>query len=217
MQLFLDLILHLDVQLAQLLAAYGSWVYAILFLVIFAETGLVILPFLPGDSLLFIVGAFAAKGDLQPALVLGLLWSAAVLGDNCNYFIGRFFGHRLFNNPNSRLFRQDRLQETHAFYERHGGKTLIVARFVPIIRTFAPFVAGLGEMLYLRFLAFSVCGGLLWVGSLLLAGYVFGNLPWVKHFLTPIIFGIIFVSLLPVIVHSWQSWRKGRKLATGLG
>lgn len=204
---FMDLILHLDVHLGELISQYGVWVYGILFLVVFAETGLVAFPFLPGDSLLFIVGAFAAQGQFDLALISATLFSAAVLGDSCNYVIGRFFGKRLFSNPNSRVFKQSHLTKTHEFFERHGGKTLIMARFMPIVRTFAPFVAGLGRMTYLRFLSYSVAGGLFWVGSLVLAGYAFGNLPLVKDNLTLIIFGIIGVSLAPAVWHGLQAIR----------
>lgn len=207
---FLDLILHLDVHLAELIAQYGVWIYAILFLVIFAETGLVAFPFLPGDSLLFIVGAFAAAGKFDLALIAATLFSAAVLGDSTNYLIGRYFGLRLFSNPNSKVFKQSHLKQTHEFFERHGGRTLIMARFVPIVRTFAPFVAGLGRMTYLRFLSYSLAGGLFWVGSLVMAGYLFGNLEWVKHNLTLIIFGIIGVSLLPAALQVLQAMRNKR-------
>lgn len=204
---FLDLILHLDVHLAELIAMYGVWVYAILFLIIFAETGLVAFPFLPGDSLLFIVGAFAAAGKFDLALISATLFSAAVIGDSTNYVIGRYFGMRLFSNPNSKVFKQSHLKQTHEFFERHGGRTLIMARFVPIVRTFAPFVAGLGRMTYLRFLSYSLAGGLFWVGSLVMAGYLFGNLEWVKHNLTLIIFGIIGISLLPAALQVLQAMR----------
>lgn len=205
---FLDLILHLDVHLAELIAMYGVWVYAILFLIIFAETGLVAFPFLPGDSLLFIVGAFAAAGKFDVALISATLFSAAVIGDSTNYVIGRYFGMRLFSNPNSRIFKQSHLKQTHEFFERHGGRTLIMARFVPIVRTFAPFVAGLSRMTYLRFLSYSVGGGFFWVGSLVMAGYLFGNLEWVKNNLTIIIFGIIGISLLPAALQVLQALRK---------
>lgn len=207
---FLDLILHLDVHLAELIAQYGVWIYAILFLVIFAETGLVAFPFLPGDSLLFIVGAFAAAGKFDLALIAATLFSAAVLGDSTNYLIGRYFGLRLFSNPNSKVFKQSHLKQTHEFFERHGGRTLIMARFVPIVRTFAPFVAGLGRMTYLRFLSYSLAGGLFWVGSLVMAGYLFGSREWVKHNLTLIIFGIIGVSLLPAALQVLQAMRNKR-------
>jgi membrane-associated protein len=203
-----DLFTHLDAHLMELVRQYGLWVYGILFLVIFAETGLVVTPFLPGDSLLFIIGAFAANGIFDPWLIVGLLLSAAVLGDNCNYFIGRFLGKKLFANPQSRIFRKDYLDQTHAFFEKHGGKTLVVARFVPIVRTFAPFVAGMGEMHYFRFLAFSIGGGLFWVGSLTLAGFWLGNLPWVKDNLTVLIFGIIGLSLMPVILQAFKFRQK---------
>lgn len=207
---FLDMLLHLDVVLPQLINEYGTWVYVILFAVIFAETGLVAFPFLPGDSLLFIIGALAAIGQLDVILIASLLFTAAVLGDSCNYCIGRFFGQKLFSRADSRIFRRDRLDQTHAFFEKHGGRTLVIARFVPIIRTFAPFVAGMGQMNYLRFLSFSIGGGLLWVGSLVTAGYWLGNLPFVKTYLTPIIFGIIGVSLLPVVLQALKAMRAAR-------
>ena len=213
---FYDLIVHVDRHLLDLIQHYGTWVYGILFLVIFCETGLVVCPFLPGDSLLFVIGAFAAAGRLDPWLIAGLLITAAFLGDNCNYFIGRFFGHKLFAKPDSRVFRRDRLDATHAFFEKHGGKTLVMARFVPIIRTFAPFVAGMGEMAYARFLAFSLAGGIFWVGSLVAAGYFVGNNEWVQKHLTLVIFGIIGVSLLPMTLQALRAWR-ARRYATQEG
>ena len=196
----LDLILHLDAYLDLLVTNYGPWIYAILFAVIFCETGLVVMPFLPGDSLLFIAGAVAAGGGMDPVLLAGLLMAAAILGDSTNYVIGRTAGERLFNNPNSKIFRRDYLQRTHEFYERHGGKTVTLARFLPILRTFAPFVAGIAHMHYPRFLGFSVAGSLLWVGGLVTLGYFFGNVPFIKQHLSLMVVGIIFLSLVPMVL-----------------
>jgi membrane-associated protein len=179
---------------------YGTWVYAILFLVIFCETGLVVTPFLPGDSLLFIAGAVAAGGGMDPIVLAGLLMLAAVLGDSTNYIIGRTAGEKLFSNPDSKILRRDYLTRTHEFYDRHGGKTVTLARFLPIIRTFAPFVAGVGRMSYPRFLGFSVLGSILWVGGLVTLGYFFGNIPFIKKNLTFMVLGIILISLLPMII-----------------
>ncbi|MBH3430204.1 DedA family protein [Pseudomonas alkylphenolica] len=196
----LDLILHLDTYLDLLVNNYGPWIYAILFLVIFCETGLVVMPFLPGDSLLFIAGAVAAGGGMDPVLLGGLLMAAAILGDSTNYVIGRTAGEKLFSNPNSKIFRRDYLQQTHDFYERHGGKTVTLARFLPILRTFAPFVAGIAKMHYPRFLGFSVAGTVLWVGGLVTLGYFFGNVPFIKQNLSIMIVAIILLSLLPMII-----------------
>ena len=196
----LDLILHLDAYLDLLVNNYGPWIYAILFAVIFCETGLVVMPFLPGDSLLFIAGAGAAGGGMDPVLLAGLLMAAAILGDSTNYVIGRTAGERLFRNPNSKIFRRDYLQRTHEFYERHGGKTVTLARFLPILRTFAPFVAGIAHMHYPRFLAFSVAGSLLWGGGLVTLGYFFGNVPFIKQHLSLMVVGIIILSLVPMIL-----------------
>ncbi|KMM87009.1 membrane-associated protein [Pseudomonas taetrolens] len=205
----LDLILHLDVYLDLLVNNYGPWVYAILFLVIFCETGLVVMPFLPGDSLLFIAGAVAAGGGLDPVLLAGLLMLAAILGDSTNYVIGRTAGERLFNNPNSKIFRRDYLEKTHDFYERHGGKTVTMARFLPIFRTFAPFVAGVARMFYPRFFMFSVIGTVLWVGGLVTLGYFFGNVPFIKKNLSLLVLAIIVLSLVPMIIGLIRS-RMGR-------
>ena len=196
----IDIILHLDVYLDMLVNNYGPWIYAILFLVIFCETGLVVMPFLPGDSLLFIAGAVAAGGGMDPVLLGGLLMLAAIMGDSTNYVIGRTAGERLFNNPNSKIFRRDYLQRTHEFYERHGGKTVTLARFLPILRTFAPFVAGIAHMHYPRFLGFSVAGSILWVGGLVTLGYFFGNVPFIKQHLSLMVVGIIILSLVPMIL-----------------
>jgi len=196
----LDLILHLDAYLDLLVTNYGPWIYAILFTVIFCETGLVVMPFLPGDSLLFIAGAVAAGGGMDPVLLAGLLMAAAILGDSTNYVIGRTAGERLFSNPKSKIFRRDYLQRTHDFYERHGGKTVTMARFLPILRTFAPFVAGIAHMHYPRFLGFSIAGSLLWVGGLVTLGYFFGNVPFIKQHLSLMVVGIIILSLVPMIL-----------------
>ncbi|MDE3738178.1 MULTISPECIES: DedA family protein [Pseudomonas] len=196
----IDLILHLDQYLNLLVTNYGTWIYAILFLVIFCETGLVVMPFLPGDSLLFIAGAVCATGGMDPWLLGGLLMIAAISGDSTNYLIGRTAGERLFSNPNSKIFRRDYLQRTHDFYDRHGGKTVTLARFLPIVRTFAPFVAGVGRMPYPRFLAFSVLGTLLWVGGLVTLGFFFGNVPFIKQNLSLMIVFIIGLSLLPMLI-----------------
>ena len=196
----IDLILHLDVYLDLLVNNYGPWIYAILFLVIFCETGLVVMPFLPGDSLLFIAGAVAAGGGMDPVLLGGLLMLAAILGDSTNYVIGRTTGEKLFSNPNSKIFRRDYLQKTHDFYDKHGGKTVTLARFLPIIRTFAPFVAGVAKMPYPRFFGFSVLGTILWVGGLVTLGYFFGNVPFIKKNLSLLVVAIILLSLVPMII-----------------
>ncbi|MDB5980634.1 MAG: hypothetical protein JWQ69_1649 [Pseudomonas sp.] len=196
----IDVILHLDVYLDMLVTNYGTWIYAILFLVIFCETGLVVTPFLPGDSLLFIAGAVAAGGGMDPVLLGALLMLAAVLGDSTNYVIGRTTGDKLFSNPNSKIFRRDYLQKTHDFYDRHGGKTVTLARFLPIIRTFAPFVAGVAKMPYLRFFGFSVLGTIAWVGGLVTLGYFFGNVPFIKKNLSLLVVAIILLSLVPMII-----------------
>jgi membrane-associated protein len=197
---FVDLVLHLDEHLLAITRAYGTWVYAILFLIIFCETGLVVTPFLPGDSLLFAVGALAAKGALDLVTVLVLLTVAAILGDTVNYWIGAYLGPKVFASGRSRFFKKEHLDRTHAFYEKYGGKTIVIARFVPIIRTFAPFVAGIGAMTYRKFFSFNVGGGVLWVGLLVLAGYWFGNLPFVKQNFSLVIAAIIIISLLPGII-----------------
>ena len=193
---FVDVVLHLDVHLLALTQQYGVWVYAILFLIIYCETGLVITPFLPGDSLLFVAGALCGMGALQLEWLVPLLILAAFSGDNTNYWIGRLAGIPLLKRAN-RLIKREHLDKTHAFYEKHGGKTIIFARFLPIVRTFAPFVAGIGLMRYRLFVLFSALGSVLWIGSLSVAGYFFGNIPVVKDNLTAIILGIIVLSLLP--------------------
>lgn len=195
-----DLVLRLDVHLAALIQAHGAWVYAILFAVIFAETGLVVTPFLPGDSLLFVAGTLAAVGGLDIHLLAVLLMAAAILGNTVNYAIGRWLGRHFFTDRGSRWLNPAYLERTHAFYERHGGMAVVISRFIPIIRTYVPFVAGLASMSYPRFTAFNAAGAVLWVASLSYAGYFFGNLAWVKENLSVIIVGIILVSLVPVAV-----------------
>jgi len=197
---FIDLILHLDKHLVLLVQSYGVWVYAILFAIVFMETGLVVTPFLPGDSLLFVAGAVAAAGGMDPVIVATTLIAAALCGDNVNYWIGRFLGPKVFQFEGSRWLKKENLNRTHAFMEKHGPKAIIIARFVPVVRTFVPFVCGIGHLAYPRFLGFSVLGALLWVGLLVTAGYFFGNLPAVKNNLTAVILLIVFISILPGIV-----------------
>jgi membrane-associated protein len=197
---FIDIILHLDKHLAALVQQYGIWIYAILFAIIFSETGFVVTPFLPGDSLLFVAGALAAigEGGMDIVVLMGVLTVAAVLGNTVNYHIGRFLGPKVFHWENSRLFNKGALLKTHLFYEKHGGKTLVISRFLPLFRTFAPFVAGIGAMSYVKFTLFNLIGALGWVVSLCLAGYWLGNMPWVKANLSVIIVGIIVFSLVPI-------------------
>ncbi len=207
----IDFVLHIDQHLLELVAAYGPWIYLILFLIVFAETGLVVTPFLPGDSLLFVAGAIAAMGEMNVHLLVALLILAAVLGDAVNYAVGHFFGMKLFSNPDSRIFRRQYLDKTHDFYARHGGKTIILARFVPIVRTFAPFVAGVGRMTYRHFFSYNIVGALAWVLSFSYAGYFFGNLPVVKSNLSLLILAIIVVSVLPGVIEIWRSRRAGAR------
>jgi membrane-associated protein len=203
-------LLALDKTLAELAVSYGPWLYALLFAVIFAETGLVVFPFLPGDSLLFISGTVVATAGLNVHLLVVALIVAAVLGDSLNYTIGRAIGPRVFDRPDSRWFRQEHLKRTQSFYDRYGGVTIIIGRFVPIVRTFAPFLAGVAGMHYHRFLAYNVIGGILWISSLVYAGYVFGNIPWVKDNLSLIVVGIVAVSLIPVASTWWRERRAAR-------
>ena len=196
----IDFILHIDQHLTELAAQYGVWIYGILFLIIFCETGLVVMPLLPGDSLLFAAGSIAAIGEMNIHLMVVLLIIAAILGDAVNFMIGKFFGEKLFANPNSKIFKQSHLQKTQQFYAKHGGKTIILARFIPIVRTFAPFVAGMGHMTYHHFLAYNVIGGVLWVTIFSYLGYFFGNLPIVKDNLSLVLIAIIVLSILPGIV-----------------
>ncbi len=204
---FIDLVLHLDKHLQALIQNYGAWVYAILFLIVFCETGLVVTPFLPGDSLLFVAGALAAAGGMNVHLLVVLLIVAAILGDAVNYAFGRYLGPKVFHDENARFLNRRHLTAAHDFYVRHGGKTIIIARFIPIIRTYAPFVAGIGSMPYPRFALFNVTGAILWVVSLAYAGYFFGNVPWVKKNLTLVIIGIVILSIMPVVIefarHKW--------------
>ena len=206
---FIDLVLHLDKHLAVLVQQYGPWIYALLFAIIFSETGFVVTPFLPGDSLLFVAGALAALGGMDIGLLVVVLASAAVLGNMLNYQIGRFFGPRVFQWESSRFFNKTALEKTHAFYEKHGGKTLIVSRFLPLFRTFAPFVAGIGAMTYARFTLFNLIGGIGWAASLTLLGYWFGNMPWIQQNLTLVILAIIGLSFIPLLL-GWLQHRQGR-------
>jgi len=196
----IDFVLHIDQHLIELTQTYGLWIYAILFLIVFCETGLVVTPFLPGDSLLFAAGAVAALGGMNVHIAAALLLAAAVIGDAVNFAIGKYFGEKLFAKPDSRVFKREYLDKTHAFYEKYGGKTIILARFVPIVRTFAPFVAGMGKMHYGRFIRYNIIGALMWVGLLTYAGYFFGELPVVKNNFGLVVIGIIVVSVLPMAV-----------------
>ncbi|KZC79680.1 putative membrane protein [Neisseria flavescens] len=196
----IDFILHIDQHLVHLSDQYGPWIYAILFVVIFCETGLVVTPFLPGDSLLFAAGGIAAIGGMNIHIMVLLLLTAAILGDAANFMIGKYFGQKLFANPDSKIFRRSYLEKTHAFYEKHGGKTIIIARFVPIVRTFAPFVAGMGDMHYGTFIRYNIIGAVLWVLSFSYAGYFFANIPVVKNNLGLVMAAIIVISILPAVV-----------------
>ena len=203
----LDIILHLNLYLGQLADAYGSWIYALLFLIIFSETGLVVTPFLPGDALLFTVGTLTAEGGpLNLPLILTLLTVAGILGHTVNYWIGSAIGHKLFNNPKSRIFKRKHLDQTHAFYERHGAKTIMLSRFVPLIRTFAPFVAGMSLMSYKKFFAYNVVGAFVWVFGLGLIGHFFGNIPYVQKNYSLVILGIVIISMIPPGVEILRGW-----------
>jgi membrane-associated protein len=208
--ILLDFVLHLDAHLLALVHDYGTLVYAILFAIIFAETGLVVAPFLPGDSLLFVTGALCGMGSLELQVLMPLLMLAAFGGDNTNYWIGRRFGIKLFKHD-SRFFKYQHVEKTQAFYAKHGGKTIIFARFLPVIRTFAPFVAGIGSMHYRMFMTFSALGSIAWIGSLTLAGYFFGNIPIIKNNLTFMIVGIIFISFIPAIREFIRHRREQKK------
>lgn len=205
---FVDFLLHLDRHLAEIIAQYGLWTYLILFLIIFCETGLVITPFLPGDSLLFAAGTFAGLGSLDPVVLFFLLTAAAIIGDTVNYWIGHYVGPRAFSGQ-IRWLRKDYLERTERFYARHGGKTIVLARFVPILRTFAPFVAGVGRMHYGRFLFYNVFGAIVWVGLFVFGGYFFGNLPVVRENFTTVILAIILISVLPIAVEWVRARRAG--------
>lgn len=207
----LEFVLHLDRHLFDLVGSYGSWVYGILFVVIFAETGFVVTPFLPGDSLLFAAGAIAATKALNPHIISLILIIAAILGDTINYTIGFYIGPKVFSKPRSLLFNPKHLERTHRFYEKYGGKTIIIARFIPIIRTFAPFVAGIGKMNYLRFISYNVFGGILWVLLFVYAGFFFGNLPMVKRNFSLIVIAIIIISVIPVFIEFIRHWKEKKE------
>lgn len=206
----IDFVLHIDAHLQALVAQYGPWIYAILFLIIFCETGLVVTPILPGDSLLFAAGSIAAVGGMNVHLLVGLLILAAILGDSTNYEIGRIVGTKIFK-PNARIFKQEHLDKTHAFYEKYGGKAIVIARFMPIVRTFVPFVAGAGKMTYSRFLFFNVTGGVLWVTLITYAGYFFGTREIVQKNLSLVMIGIIIISILPGIIEFLRHKLKNKK------
>jgi membrane-associated protein len=208
--LFMDFVLHLDQYLSVVIQQYGIWTYVILFLIIFLETGFVITPFLPGDSLLFAAGAFAALGSLNHALLFVILAVAAILGDTANYWIGYYIGPKVFRKRTGRLFKEEYLDRAHRFYEKYGGKTIFLARFVPIIRTFAPFVAGIGKMSYWRFITYNVVGGITWVALFLFGGFYFGNIPFVRDNFTMVILAIIFISFVPIFVE-YVRHRKRKK------
>lgn len=212
--LVIDFILHIDGHLAELFSQYGLWIYGILFLIIFCETGLVVTPFLPGDSLLFATGALvaiSASSGLDINVMALVVISAAVLGNIVNYTIGRFFGAQLFRNANSKIFRQDYLNKARDFYDKHGGVAIIMTRFIPIIRTFAPFVAGMSGMKYPKFIAYNIVGALLWVGIFLYAGYHFGNIPSVRKNFTLLILAILVVSVLPIFYEVWKAHREAKR------
>jgi membrane-associated protein len=212
----IDFILHVDQHLQAFVQAYGAWVYALLFLIIFTETGVVVMPFLPGDSLLFVVGTLCGAGLMSLPLAMALLVVAAILGDQTNYSIGRYFGPKVFQWEKSRLFNKDAFNQAHMFYERYGGITIILARFMPFIRTFAPFVAGVAEMTRAKFTAYNVIGALIWVIGLVGAGYLFGNLPWVQANLSKIIWALIIIPGLIAIVGAWRAKRQGERDAAGV-
>jgi membrane-associated protein len=212
----IDFILHVDQHLQAFVQAYGAWVYALLFLIIFTETGVVVMPFLPGDSLLFVVGTLCGAGLMSLPLAMALLVVAAILGDQTNYSIGRYFGPKVFQWENTRLFNKDAFNQAHMFYERYGGITIILARFMPFIRTFAPFVAGVAEMTRAKFTAYNVIGALIWVIGLVGAGYLFGNLPWVQANLSKIIWALIIIPGLIAIVGAWRAKRQGERDAAGV-
>ena len=208
-----DFIIHIDRHLAEIIASYGLWTYAVLFLIIFAETGLVVTPFLPGDSLLFAAGAFCAKPEtgLNVHLMAGLLFVAAVIGDTLNYWIGARVGPAVFKRDDSLLLRKKHLERAHAFFEKYGGRAVILARFVPIVRTFVPFVAGVGSMSYPRFIAYNVLGGFIWIYFFIYAGFWFGNRPFVQKNFKLVILAIIILSVLPIVWETWRAWRESKR------
>jgi membrane-associated protein len=211
----IDFILHVDVHLEAFVRNYGTWVYALLFLIVFVETGVVVMPFLPGDSLLFVVGALCGLGLMSLPVAMAVLVVAAILGDQCNYTIGRYFGPKVFQWEDSRFFNKAAFNQAHAFYERYGGVTIILARFMPFIRTFAPFVAGVAEMSRAKFSAYNVAGALIWVLSICTAGYFLGGLPWVKQNLDKIIWAMIFIPGLIAIYGGWKAKRQAERDAAG--
>lgn len=214
MEFLLDFILHIDLYLIDIVQTYHTWAYIILFLIIFCETGLVITPFLPGDSLLFVAGAITALPDmpLEVNLLTFILFMAAVLGDSCNYMIGHFFGKKLFNGKHSILFKQKHVDKTHEFYRKYGGKTIIIARFVPIVRTFAPFAAGMGKMHYRFFMIYNIIGGALWIALFCYTGYFFGDLPFVQNNLKLLIVAIVIISILPAVIEIFRTkWKTSKK------
>lgn len=206
--ILIDFVLHVDVHLANFVQAYGAWVYALLFVIIFVETGLVVMPFLPGDSMLFVVGALCGAGLMNLPLSIGLLTVAAILGNQTNYTIGRYFGPKVFQWEQSRFFNRQAFMRAHEFYERYGGITIVLARFLPFLRTFAPFVAGVAAMTRRKFSFYDITGGTLWVGSITIAGYLFGNIPWVKENLDKIIWAMILVPGVIALLGAWRSRRR---------
>jgi membrane-associated protein len=208
-----DFVVHVDQHLANFVTQYGTWVYALLFLIIFVETGVVVMPFLPGDSLLFVVGTMCGTGLMDLGLSIGLLWLAAVAGNQSNYTLGKFFGPKVFQWEDSRFFNRKAFLQAHEFYERYGGITIILARFMPFLRTFAPFVAGVAQMTRRKFSLYDVTGGGLWVAGVTLAGYLFGNVEWVKHNLEKIIWGMIFLPGLLALFGAWRARRKQPRAA----
>jgi membrane-associated protein len=206
---FFNFVMHLDEHLTQLANNFGVWTYLILFLIVFCETGLVVTPFLPGDSMIFVIGALSATGELNLTVIIVILMLAAILGDTCNYHLGKFFGPVVFKKENVRFLNKEYLNKTHKFYEKHGGKTVIIARFIPIIRTFAPFVAGMGSMSYPKFIGYNIVGGIGWVALFLFGGYFFGNFPAVKENFTLVIMAIIAISVLPGVI----AYLKNRRAA----
>ena len=213
---FIDVLLHLDKYIDVLIQNYGMWTYLIFFIIIFCETGLVVTPFLPGDSLLFVVGTFAAIGSLNLTWLVVLLTVAAILGDTINYWIGNYIGPKVFQMQNSRVFRKEYLDRTHQFYEKYGPITIVIGRFVPIIRTFAPFLAGVGSMTYGKFLTYNVVGGILWIASFTLGGYFFGNLPFVKKNFTAVIIVIIVISVMPTVIEYMRQRRQAKAGRTSI-
>ena len=208
---FIDIILHLDRHLNWLIQNYENWIYLILFLIIFCETGLVITPFLPGDSLLFVAGTVAASGAMDVQFLVILLMLAAFSGDNTNYWIGRYLGPKIFTRTDSRILNRKHLEKTNRFYEKHGGKTIIFARFLPIFRTYVPFVAGIGRMVYTRFMTYSALGSFFWINSFIFGGYFFGNVPIVKNNLSFFILGIVLISVIPGVIQFTRNWLEKRK------